>query len=573
MRVRRSFILVIVFAVLGCAGSWAASQVRSMRDRSEVAKMTEKMKTVCVGRYLIDVPTQAELSLTHERIDGFEIESVEESELKFRQRIGEREAEINRSGTEPSSTGPGRIVETHELRISGMIGRVVTFGRTRSHEFVDGRRVNVEWVSVEAHAHIRGRSFTLSAKYVDESDASAAEALLTRLQLRAADEIPKVPGFCISHAMFAEPLPEHRSEQVAMHLSMPDHSGLALTLLSVAGGRPGPGLLARYKQIEANASADEILRVTKLRSEPRSINGLTGEELIERIREFNFTTTYTLNWESRGTQGDLLLPYLSLEAQVGMGERPGATPAGASLHEDALLILWDSVASSIRQRKGDLPPHSGQVHEPSGPKLGAVASAGDISPQSGWWRCSEGGPGFDVHGGQTQYVRRGDRMPQALLLPHQTLWQKLKRIQPSVENNQPTVWTLVDKRLRPRKMAAVNLAPAIMPATGLDLEVDEGRPVAVGTYVRTGDKCPASGWWRCEEPHALDGTRWFARGSLLPAATFQVPAGVFAKSTGPEVIQRRSAWELMRHAETPSVTQAAPPNHDGLPVDEPPALA
>ena len=33
--------------------------------------MTEKMRTVCVGRYLVDVPVQAEVSMSHERIDGF----------------------------------------------------------------------------------------------------------------------------------------------------------------------------------------------------------------------------------------------------------------------------------------------------------------------------------------------------------------------------------------------------------------------------------------------------------------------------------------------------------------------
>jgi hypothetical protein len=204
-----------------------------------------------------------------------------------------------------------------------------------------------------------------------------------------------------------------------------------------------------------------------------------------------------------------------------------------------------------------------------------VARAGEICPQSGWWRCADGGPGVDVYGGQVQYVRKGERMPQALLLPRQTLWQKLKRVQPSIESAQPTAWTLVDKRLRPRMASAVALAPVVMPAPGLDLAADDGRPVPLGSHVRTGEACPASGWWRCEDPHALDGTRWFARGGLLPAATFQVPAGAFGKSTGPEVILRRSAWQLVRHAESPGAPQGAQPLPGPGPasVGEPPAPA
>ena len=152
--------------------------------------------------------------------------------------------------------------------------------------------------------------------------------------------------------------------------------------------------------------------------------------------------------------------------------------------------------------------------------------------------------------GQVQYHRKGDHMPQALLLPRQTLWQKVKRIQPSVESAQPTAWKLVDKRQRPRPSAHVPLAQPGVPAAGPELPMGGGRAVAKGSYARTGEACPASGWWRCEETQALDGARWFARGSLLPAATFQVPVGVFGKPGGPEFIQRRSVWQLVRPAET-----------------------
>jgi hypothetical protein len=535
--------------------------------------MTEKMRTVCVGRYLVDVPVQAEVSMSHERIDGFAIDTVAESEAEFRARVAAREAEIDALGAEAGAQGPGGMIEARDLRIPGMVGRSLVYGRTRSHGFEGGRRVDAEWVSVESHAHTGGLSISLSAKYVGEDDVRAAEALLAQLRLRGGDEIPSVPGFCIDHAVFAEPLPAHTTEHIAMHIGLPDHPDLALALVSMPGGGFDPGLIARSRATDAGAGADTMLRITKLREGKRSINGIDGEEVLVRAREFNFTTTYGFNWEAPGLDNDPLQPYLSLELQSGIGERPGGKPVETSLHEDALLALWDSIASSIRLRRNGPPPSSGTPPEPSGPQLGAVARAGETCPQSGWWRCSDAGPGIDVYGGQVQYVRKGERMPQALLLPRQTLWQKLKRIQPSIESAQPTAWTLVDKRLRPRMASAVALAPLVMPASSLDLGSDDGRPVPLGSDVRTGEACPASGWWRCEDPHALDGTRWFARGGLLPAATFQVPAGAFGKSGGPEVIHRRSAWQLVRHAEAPSAPPGAQPLPGPAPAGEPPALA
>lgn len=513
--------------------------------------MTENMKTVCVGRFLVDVPAKAEISLSRERIAGFEIETLAEDETAFRERIRAREAEIAAIG--PGKAGKGGMVEARDLRVPNMIGRSLIFGRTRGYLMEGERRVDLESVSVEVHAHLGKFSFSLSANYVNEASASLAEALLARLQLRDEHEIPAAPGFCVEHAIFVEPLPVQKAEHIAMSVGLPEHPDLAVIFYSAAGADPGPGLLARIADVDGAASADELLRVTKLRSGPRSIHDMPGEEVVERVREFNFTTGYALNWEAPGKFGNVVEPYLSLEMQTGISERAGGKPVDSSLHEDAVLALWDSISSTIRLRKS-APPPAMPAPEPEGPKLGAMARAGEVCPQSGWWECGAGGDGLRVHGGQVQFVRKGERMPQALLLPRQTVWQKFRGIQPSIEPDRPTVWQLVDKRSRPRVDADVALAAASLPAAVLDMGAVAGRGAAVGSYVRTGDPCPASGWWRCEESQALDGTRWFAAGSLLPAATFRVPQGVFGRASGPEAIQRRSTWQLVRHAEGPAAS-------------------
>ena len=528
--------------------------------------MTEKMKTVCVGRYLVDVPGQAEVSLSRERMAGFEIDTFEEDESAFRNRVAAREAEIEAKAIKADSSEPGGMVEAHDLRIPDIIGRSLVFGRTRAYGIKDGQRVDDEWVSVEVHAHAHGVSFSLFKEFADEADLSLAGALLARLQVRDEGDIPNAPGFCIRRAIFVEPLPKHKTEHVVLHLGIPSHPDLTMSLASMPGDGSGHGLLSRTAEVDAAAGADELLRVSKLRSDKRSINGLHGEEVVERVREYNFTTGYAFNWETRGVADDLLRPYLSLEMQTGVSARPGGKPTDTSLHEDALITLWDSIASSIRLRMSDSPPPSGLLPGPSGPKLGTVASAGDVCPQSGWWECNAGGAGLDVHGGQVQYLRKGERLPQPLLLPRQNFWQKVRGIQPSVESAQPTAWKLVDKRQRPRTQAGVALAQPSALAAGLELAADGGRAVSIGTYARTGDPCPATGWWRCEDSHALDGARWFARGSVLPVATFQVPMGLFARPGGPEFIQRRSGWQLVRHAEASAAALPAPHLPEGPPV-------
>jgi hypothetical protein len=341
---------VVLFLAVVCAGSWAAGQVRSMRDRSEVAQMTGKRKTVCVGRYLIDVPARAEVSLSGAMLDGFEIDTVEESDVSFHERVAAREADIVARGSSAGSSDPGGMIEARDLRVPGMVGRLLIFGRTRTHGFEGEHRVESEFVSVESHSHIGGLSFSLRMKYANDHDISAAEALLLRLRIRGEQEVPTTPGFCIRRAVFVEPLPVHTNEHMVMHLGVPEHPDLALVLFSIAGGNSEPSLLLRVAHRDATSSADELLRVSKLRSDKRRINGLDGEEVVERLREYNFTTGYAFSWESNGATDDVLQPYLSLEMQTGVSQRPGGKPTDTSLHEDALLSLWDSIASTVRLR-------------------------------------------------------------------------------------------------------------------------------------------------------------------------------------------------------------------------------
>jgi hypothetical protein len=357
---RSLFRFMVLAAAFACAATWAASQVRSMRDRSEVAQMTEKMKTVCVGRYLVDVPAQAEVELSRGALDGFDVDSVEESETKFRQRIVAREVEIAAKSAEAGMSGPGGMIETRELHIPGMIGRTLVYGLTRTHGFENGHRVDTEFFSVEAHAHTQGVSFSLSLEFADKADVAEPEALLSRLRLQPMHELPDVPGFCVRHAVFAEPLPPHTSEHIAMHMTLPGHRDMALRLMSMPGGGSDPGLMARDVHMDASMSSGVLSRINKLRVGRRTVHGVDGEEVLQQAREFNSTTTYSFMWESRGLKNDPRQPYLTLELQTGISERPGGKPVDTSLHEDALLALWDSIASSIRLRNAKSSRQSGR---------------------------------------------------------------------------------------------------------------------------------------------------------------------------------------------------------------------
>jgi hypothetical protein len=549
-------------AIAGVAVAWAAGEVShphemTLGDKHEVARMTEKMKTVCIGRFLVDMPQETRLELSNPSIDGFKLSAFDETTEQFQARAAARETEIKAK--------PGRLVGKSSLESvrevktdGGLVGKIFVHSRTVTEgtaaKGLELERYHFENVAVEAMVHGGGISVDIGADKYDPDLVDKLPRLIAQLVPNPQNKIPAEPGFCIDRAYLRDPLHARQGERIMMFARLPSHPDVEFTLLLLAGTKPGEkGLLERNAESNGRLSAAEKLRVSQLRAARRIIGGLRGDEVVERFDEENDSIVYSFWWEVSGTAEDVMNPHLSFTMDTG---KSNSGPVPSSLSQEAAIALWDKISSSIRLRPTEAP--KAVAVEPPPTPLGTYALAGERCPESGWWLCGDGGNGIGVLGGQRQYIRKGERMPQALLLPPQTLWEKLRGMQPSYESNNQTAWKLVDKRNRKRVPSPVPLAPATPVAAagiggnGTGPRIMEEQGVAVGSFAATGVPCPASGWWRSEDPRALDGTRWFARGSLLPSATFALPPGAFGRSAhGTRSIERRGAWRLVRLADAP----------------------
>lgn len=568
-------------ALAGLAATWAVDEVPdgnqiARQGRHEVARMTQKMKTVCVGRFLIDMPEEAQIALHGARLDGFNISAFTETNEGFQERLLQREAQLR---SKPDRLGGNRNLEI-EKKVgseSGIVGKMFVHSRTVTEgtatNGLDLERYRYEGVAVEALVHANGISVDLAADDYYPDRVANLPRLIEKLAPVAEGELPAESGFCIGRANFKDPLTADQGEEIVMVARLPSHPDIEFLLVLAAGINPAEqGLLERNSDSKSRMPFSMRWRFTELRAGERDVNGLLGEELVTCVVEENDANVYGFWWEVNGTRDNVLIPHLMFRMDTG---RSNDGPVPSSISEDAALGLWDKIVSSIRVRS--VAPSNRPVVNEAAVPIGTQALAGGQCPQSGWWLCSDGGNGVGVLGGQRQYIQKGERMPQALLLLPQTLWDKVRGLQPSVESKHPTSWKLVDQRARKRTSSELPLATAAMPAgatfSAAGSDSSQETRLSVGSYSSTGMPCPASGWWRCEESHALDGTRWFAQGSLLPPATFAVAPGVFGRSTkGPKVIQRRSAWRLMRVADMPqAVGENGSSNPGGLQLIPPSA--
>jgi hypothetical protein len=521
-----------------------------LMDGYKVAKLTDRVKTACVGRFLIELPQAMELSYSHTFITGFWLSSFTESNEAFLARVGAREEAIN---AEPNEGGDKNMEKVEEIARDGFSGKILTFGRTTVKGLKDRKPISYTNVALEGYVHSNGTTFTIKTDAIDPEQTNILGKIIEKLRVVAPDTVPSAPGFCFGAGMLIDPVPVEWTEGVAIFAGFREHPDLAMvfhTRAGLANTDNDPGRLVRDAKVDAAMPLWQRALIKKIRIGPRKISGIEGEEVVQRLGNQNFVNVYAFDWEVGGTNNDLFVPSMHLEMSTGHPVHAGAPPVPSFLSEAALVELWDAISSSIRVRPTSpvIPVNKEVLLQ--GASLGDWAAAGDICLETGWWQCNEGGNGVQVLGGQRQFLKKGQRMPQVLLLPPQTIWEKVRRLQTSYESKQPTAWTLIDRRGKARANLDISLAPAIARnGSTVDIGTDtSGASTKVGSFSRTGTACPASGWWRCQDSGAVDGTRWFAKGELLPAATFRIPQPTFQLRRNVEVFQRRSMWQLVRQA-------------------------
>jgi hypothetical protein len=526
--------------------------------------MTGTMKTVCVGRFLIDLPAEATVRLRRGFVGGYDVASTDrETDDDFTERLGALENTLLDGKDEY-----GKLESAKDLLSATGQGKVFVHNRRPAQTIENGHIVAIEDVDVHGLLRLPHVSIDAQAQGMAPGSGDGLARVLRRFRAMQPGEIPREPGFCLGHAIVLDPYDDADTESVVLFAGLPGHPDVSIVLSSMAGVTPAPRLLERHAITVDRRPLFMQLAFSHLREAARAINGLDGDELVMRVREPNFTTGYSFQWEMPGRQADVNMPFMTLELAAGTNPAGGGKPVQSTLSEGALIDLWDRIAGSLRLRPVLQAP---AVVEAPATALGAIAMAGDSCPHTGWWQCTEVNARVRVYNGQRQFIAEGKRMPQALLLPQPTVWQRVRGLQPSYESRSPTRWRLADKRHRPRAPVHAAPAPAV---TGLAIAAHVRGPVPVlepdlapviapviapdlasgvapdpglmphddaliGSVAQSSAACPASGWWRCDDSEALDGTRWFAAGSQLPRASFA------------QRVRRHSSWTLVRLASEP----------------------
>jgi len=334
--------LVLVLVSVLSNPVWTANDDRGLVGTSG------STKTVCVGRFLIDLPVQAEVRFGLGGVGGLDLSTTRhESDAEFTDRLQTAKRNIAEALNEDSQAS---LELVKEIKGEGSKGQLFVHNRRRSNLRRGDHVLPVENVGVYGLLRFSGLSITANADWLDPDYVDDVAHILGRIRPLLPSEIPEEPGFCLADALVRDPYEHRKSESIVMFAGLPGHPDVNIVLDSMSGTSPAPGLLQRNSAAAARESIFVQMAFTNLREKARVINGLHGEELVTRIREPNLTTGYSFQWEARGEQGDVFAPLVTLEIESGTPSSAGGKPVQSTLSEKAMLELWERIASSIRLR-------------------------------------------------------------------------------------------------------------------------------------------------------------------------------------------------------------------------------
>lgn len=391
------------------------------------------LKTYCVGRYLVDVPIDAEINGQSYRYElgWIRADSSAETAESFRHKMEVREAEL-KSGKQKDGYNLSNV------RRVGVSTWIFEFEQTLLLGPSTG---------FEAHVWDNGTTFSMEETGYEplrfkEVLGDLETNVLSNLHARHSDDIPSQPGFCLKDGFIKNDGSQPHYESAGMSFKFARWPGVLVTLQTMTVTKLGEmKLLQRMDRGPIPEEFKDLVRgIRFLRRGERSINGRDGEEMLSTVPSGNGYHLHDFRWEAQGTSiNDPLKPIVIVDLESGMRRGDDGAPMRPRLTDEQAIALFDAVTSSVRLRPVDGAKVSADASTAIAP-LGTLAQTGTPCPQTGWWTCPEA-VANEIEGGPRQRFEAGITMPVVKVLPKRSFVERLRGRQRTHDVN--TVWKLI----------------------------------------------------------------------------------------------------------------------------------
>lgn len=321
-----------------------------LMKNSHVENIFLNRKTVCVGRFLIDVPQTAEVIYGPAEVP-FRIDVYKGKGNFMETIINDRLTEVDKER---------RYAQGRLQNADAIIGKVLT-GVLRDQKLVFGvSQWSGVFYRIQSYLKIGDDIFVQEVDAIGkreeyEKDVDELNAMARLLRSRSEQEMPQTPGVCIENGFVTEsskPMREYVTLGIRL-AEFPDvHFSMSTT--NKMNWVESDALEPRIKQAEENA---RVLghgvwysRIKTFRRGQRQLGSWQGFEILARLPGQKVQgPSHEFRFLSQGKPKNPLMPMIDLGLRSGVrgNDVGGVDP---SLSDEEAILLWDRLTSSIRLR-------------------------------------------------------------------------------------------------------------------------------------------------------------------------------------------------------------------------------
>jgi len=339
-----------------------------------LATLFSKTKLICFGRYALEVPVEAQLVWGTTSFPS-EVEVFSGGLDATKQRVEDDIAKLKESDKTVGIT-------------YNQAGPVKNSWQIRYYPGENAKSVGLYFF--DTYINKGDLTFVLGGSLEGETEEATVsrEAMRAKsLRLRAPDEIPAEPGYCIEHGFMTGTVYKDQ-EMVNVGIVIPSLPDVSFSVSSNKNAygdytpeefekaqRTKLSLLARIKEAQDDQGLHYPSR-TVLREGKRDVQHWHGEESLIRRKD----GTHDFEWALVGTPRDVANPSeFSVQMFTKVEHNMVGAAKVASLSDDEAVALWDKLLSGLKFRVKVPGAPEGSYYLPPG-KTGTVAQTGEIKP-------------------------------------------------------------------------------------------------------------------------------------------------------------------------------------------------
>jgi len=346
---RISFIIFVSTFLTACERATPLS----VQEKKVVDRLTNRMQTHCMGRYILELPRELHIRGALS-INDVKISAVPEDLRSFNAMLVRRDFKLKNTKSSDEypffyKDGRGTTDHTRYFISRERPDRSPGFRKIEAYKWDNGYAITVE---------VRANDFTdpdqtsdpLVRKIGTNNDVPVKLArvldYLDRVQGRADTDIPSEPGVCFFGGFVKGPASE--TEKVWSSYSLLHHPDVLFKLSTDTEMEEDTTLLQRSRSLGAHL---QYFSAKTLRRGVVDLPGLPAEEWLTTTKTIKDVPGHYFTLEANSQTARWRSPFVMLDLQTGLtgpGYQP--PPATSSLNDNEALAVWDAVSRTLRAR-------------------------------------------------------------------------------------------------------------------------------------------------------------------------------------------------------------------------------